>query len=69
MSDQKLESRVKLLEKQMEEMRNLLLKPNEQNKPWWEQITGSFADSEGFDSAMELGKEYRQSQQNNFEEE
>jgi len=31
-------------------------------KPWWEKITGTFADSLDYDKAMQLGKKYRDSQ-------
>jgi len=30
-------------------------------KPWWEQITGKFAENSAYDEAMRLGREYRDS--------
>lgn len=30
--------------------------------PWWEKIYGTFADSEEYEEAMRLGREYRASQ-------
>lgn len=36
--------------------------------PWWEQIFGSFADSEHYEEAMRLGREYRESLRPNDEE-
>jgi hypothetical protein len=37
-------------------------KKNLQSKAeWWEEMFGSFANSEGFDEAVWLGKEYRES--------
>ena len=30
--------------------------------PWWEKIYGTFADSEEYEEAMRLGREYRESQ-------
>ena len=29
--------------------------------PWWDEIFGTFADSEGHQEAMRLGREYRES--------
>lgn len=29
--------------------------------PWWEKIAGTFANSEHYDEAMRLGREYRES--------
>jgi hypothetical protein len=29
--------------------------------PWWEKIAGTFADSEHYDEAMRLGRQYRES--------
>ena len=29
--------------------------------PWWEKIAGTFTNSEHYDEAMRLGREYRQS--------
>ena len=29
--------------------------------PWWEEISGSFANNEAYDGAMRLGREYRES--------
>jgi hypothetical protein len=30
-------------------------------RPWWEKIAGTFAQSEHYDAAMRLGREYRES--------
>ncbi|MFP4132619.1 MAG: hypothetical protein ACLFRN_00335 [Halothece sp.] len=39
--------------------KKFMAKPEPQ--PWWEKITGRFADSSIYDEAMQLGREYRQS--------
>jgi len=31
------------------------------SRPWWEEITGTFADNSAYDEAMQLGREYRNS--------
>ena len=31
------------------------------SRPWWEEITGTFADDSTYDEAMQLGREYRNS--------
>ncbi len=36
--------------------------------PWWEKIAGTFAESEHYDEAMRLGREYRQSLRPEYEE-
>lgn len=68
MSNQELELRVKSLEEQVAEMKNLL-ELNRETKPWWEKITGSFEHSQAFDLAMKLGQEYRHGEQNNYDQE
>lgn len=34
---------------------------NSSSRPWWEQITGTFANDSVYDEAMRLGREYRKS--------
>ncbi|MBE9053493.1 hypothetical protein IQ243_24405 [Nostocales cyanobacterium LEGE 11386] len=34
---------------------------NSSSRPWWEQISGTFADNSVYDEAMRLGREYRNS--------
>jgi hypothetical protein len=31
-------------------------------KPWWEKIVGTFVNNPAYDEAMQLGREYRESQ-------
>ena len=37
--------------------------------PWWEKIAGTFAQSEHYDEAMRLGREYREAQRPTDDEE
>lgn len=34
----------------------------QQDKPWWEEIRGTFRDDPVYDEAMRLGREWRESQ-------
>jgi hypothetical protein len=54
-----LEDRVRELEAQMQEV--LATQKSRDQQAGWEQIIGSFSESEGFDEAMRLGREYRDS--------
>lgn len=55
-----LEQRVALLEREMLTLKRRL--PSPDAPPWWEQISGAFADVPAFDEATQLGREYRESQ-------
>lgn len=70
MATETLEVRLTTLEKEMALVKEQLaaVKP-EASVPWWDQIAGSFANSEGFDDAVRLGREYRESQRMNYDEE
>ena len=62
MSTETLEGRLSVVEKEVAELKNLVaLKQSRMGTAWWEQIFGSFADSEGFEEAVRLGREYRES--------
>lgn len=56
-----LEERVAILEAEINLIKNKVESPSTTLKPWWEQITGTFADSPDYDKAMQLGKKYRES--------
>ncbi|MBF2028840.1 MAG: hypothetical protein IGS48_19115 [Oscillatoriales cyanobacterium C42_A2020_001] len=58
MEAQKIEDRVAKLEAEVTYLKGLLEVPSRETLPWWEQITGTFADSHAFDEAMRLGEEY-----------
>ena len=57
-----LEERVKTLETELAEVKKQLTKElSAERVPWWEKIYGTFAESEEYDEAMRLGREYRES--------
>ncbi len=56
-----LEERVAILEAEINLIKNKVENSTTTGKPWWEQITGTFADSPDYDKAMQLGKKYRES--------
>jgi hypothetical protein len=57
-----LEERVAILEAEITKIKNKVESSTITTKPWWEKITGTFADSPDYDKAMQLGKKYRESQ-------
>ena len=54
-----LEERVAILEVEITKIKNKVESSTTTTKPWWEKITGTFADSPDYDKAMQLGKKYR----------
>lgn len=56
----KLETEVKMLKDKLGEIEN-------GKKRWWEKIAGTFSDSEVYDEAMKLGREYRESQLEDYD--
>ena len=60
MATDTLEERVALLEQEVLTLKRQL--PGPRAVPWWEQISGVFADVPAFDEATELGRQYRASQ-------
>lgn len=62
-----LEERVALLETEVLSLKRLLT-PSSSDQPWWEQISGTFADTPAFDEAVRLGRIYREAQYNSLTE-
>lgn len=65
LSQQQLEEKVIYLEQEMSQVKQILSINNKKSVPWWEKITGTFADNLAFDEAMKLGNQYRQSDKPN----
>jgi len=61
MSEPKLEERVAILEAEVAQLKHELEVSVGSAIPWWEKISGTFANNQAFDEAMELGRKYRQS--------
>lgn len=66
MSSITLEERVALLEREVLTLKRQL--PRTAAAPWWEQINGVFADTPAFDEAADLGRQYREAQRPNTNE-
>lgn len=59
MNQQELENRITNLEAIVSELQKQIGKPAADEKPWWEKISGTFANDPDYDEAMRLGREYR----------
>ena len=57
---EKLEERLALLEDEVARLKRKV-ESDSSPTPWWEKITGTFADNLAYDEAMQLGREYRES--------
>lgn len=68
MSAPQLEERVARLKTEVAHLKSLVPATATASSPWWEKITGTFANSLAFEEAMQLGKRYRQSLPQNSEE-
>lgn len=63
MATETLEDRLTTVEDELTHIkRQLAAKKPQAATAGWENIFGSFADSEGFDEAARLGREYREAQ-------
>jgi hypothetical protein len=60
MSTMTLEERVAILEQELLMLKRQLPKPAV--VPWWEQISGVFADTPAFDEVVDFGRQDRESQ-------
>lgn len=57
-----LEERVAALESEISVLKRERASDNSQDiRPWWERSRGQFKDDPGYDEAMRLGREYRES--------
>jgi hypothetical protein len=57
----KIDQRVTALEGEVERLKTML-SGEHAGSPWWEQISGVFANDPAFEKAMKLGRQFRQSQ-------
>jgi hypothetical protein len=69
MSNTELETRIKTLESEIAVLKEKFKKIEKSERPWWEQIAGTFADDPIYEEAMRLGREYRLSQREDYEDE
>lgn len=69
MTNIELEKRIAVLEAEVATLKSKVEKKDEKTEiPWWKQRIGVFADDPIYDEAMRLGREYRESQQINYDE-
>ena len=62
MAGTSVEERLTTLEQEIAQLKKRLPTNEPQIKtPWWEQRFGAFANSEGYEEATRLGREYRES--------
>lgn len=61
MSKPKIEERVSTLEAEVAQLKHQVEVSSGSATPWWEKISGTFANNLAFDEAMELGRKYRNS--------
>ncbi len=69
MTNTELENRIAALEAEVALLKSKVEKKGDKSElPWWEQRIGVFADDPIYDEAMRLGREYRESQKLNYDE-
>jgi hypothetical protein len=61
MADLSLEERVSALEAEVARLKLEREIPAQAQKPWWEEIRGTFKNDPIYTEAMRLGREYRES--------
>ena len=64
MASSTLEQRVTALEAEVAHLKTQLA-ALATDKPWWEQLAGTFANDPIYDEAMRLGRKYREAQRPN----
>ncbi len=62
MSSVRLQQRLEALEAEVARLRAKVEDTTNGATPWWDQMWGAFADDPAFQQAMELGRQYRESQ-------
>lgn len=67
MTNQELENRIAVLEAEVALLKNKVEKKSEPKKAWWEERIGTFADDPAHEEAMRLGREYRLSQREDYD--
>ncbi len=62
MASKEIEIRVSALEGEIAALKKKLAKMEKISIPWWQKISGTFADDADYDEAMRLGRKYRLAQ-------
>ena len=64
-----LEERVAALEAEVARLKQERTVEMPTKKPWWEEIRGTFKDDPVYEEAMRFGREWRESQRMEYDEE
>ena len=67
MSNVELEKRISLLEKEVATLKQKIEKEEKPKAAWWKEHLGIFADDPMHEEAMRLGREYRESQREDYD--
>lgn len=68
MTSNEIEKRLEILEAEVALLKSKAEKKDKTNEvPWWKQRIGTFADDPAHEEAMRLGREYRQSQREDYD--
>lgn len=59
MSTSEIEVRLSALEREIATLKRKVDKGDGTDKPWWQNISGKFSESENFEEAERIGREYR----------
>lgn len=62
MTNAQIIKRLRALEAEVEQLKREHAQRRPAQKPWWEQIAGTFENDPFYEKAMRLGREYRESQ-------
>lgn len=69
MTNAELEKRIEVLEAEFALLKSKIDKKDSKTEvPWWKQHLGIFADDPMHEEAMRLGREYRESQKPDYDE-
>ena len=64
-----VEERLAALEAEVAQLKTQLTQQKQETSiPWWQQISGVFKDDPMFEEAMRLGREWRESQRMDYDE-
>ncbi len=67
MSQTEMETRITVLEKELDVLKSRFERIEKDKEPWWKQRMGVFADDPAHEEAMRLGREWRQSQREDYD--
>ncbi|MCC7306668.1 MAG: hypothetical protein IT173_03815 [Acidobacteria bacterium] len=69
MSHSEMELRITALEHELEALKSKFEKIERDKVPWWKQRIGIFANDPAHEEAMRLGREWRKSQREDYDQE